>query len=119
MEAAWRLNSFEMCGSSHKVDRLAVHVEDKQNIIFREDKEFEALNKWQTTLTAWLELNSKDEFARTLKYHQIPKYYIYDKIWVRRKRNRNCSAFGRLTTVSPKDSERFHLKLILNHIKVI
>lgn len=34
MEAAWRLQSFPLCGSGYKVVRLAVHTEDKKKYNF-------------------------------------------------------------------------------------
>ena len=92
MEAAWRLQCFPLYGTSHHVFRLAVHTKDKQNIVFEEEKELESLNNWQTTLTSWFELNKSDEFARTLKYSQIPEYFNYkDRQWHRKKMNfQNC-----------------------------
>ena len=51
-------------------------------------------------------------------YINIPNYFLFDlirKIWVK---FRNFSkAIGRVVSVSPKDVERFHLKLILHRIK--
>lgn len=41
MEAAWRLNGFNLVGRSHKIVRLAVHTENQQNLIFKENKEEE------------------------------------------------------------------------------
>ena len=120
MIAAWRLQTFPITGRSHTVIHLAVHTENQQKLIFIENKEQDALNKWETTLTAWLKLNKFDEFARKIKYVNIPKYYVYNweiKLWVKRQRCLNHDAIGRMNTVSPKDSERFHLKLILNRIK--
>ena len=120
MEAAWRLQTFPITGRSHTVIHLAVYTENEQKLIFIENKEQDALNKWETTLTAWLKLNKIDEFARKIKYVNIPKYYVYNlktKLWIKRQRCLTHDAIGRMNTVSPKDSERFHLKLILNRIK--
>ena len=118
MEAAWRLQEFPLCGRSHTVVRLAVHTENKQNIIFEENNEEKALDKWKTTLTSWFELNKNDDNAKNIKYVNIPKYYIFkNKSWIERQRKLKHFAIGRLNVVSPKDSERFHLKLILNRVK--
>ena len=80
MKAAWRIQKFPFCGRSHSVQRLAVHTENMQNIVFTENEEEKALKKWKTTLTAYFELNKKDEFARKIKYVEIPKYYRFTKI---------------------------------------
>jgi len=77
-----------------------------------------ALEKWQTTLAAWFELNKKDEFPRNIKYVNILQYYEFkNKKWNRRIRKRTNYAIERIGVVSPKDSERHHLKLILNQVK--
>lgn len=119
MEAAWRLQKFPICGRSHGVINLAVHTENQQKIVFEEKQESKALNKWKTTLTAWLDLNNVDEFAKSIKYVNIPKYYSFNyqtKTWNRRERDLKNFSIGRLNVVSPKDSERFFLKLILNRV---
>ena len=120
MEAAWRLQEFPLCGRSHTVFNLPVPIENKQKIVFEESKINEALTKWKTPLTAWFELNKLDSFANSIKYINIPQYYTFDpqtKQWNKRKRLRKNIAIGRLNVVSPKDQERFYLKLILNKVK--
>ena len=72
-----------------------------------------------TTLMAWLELNKTDEFARTLLYSDLPKHYTFlkrSRKWKRRK-TPNENVAGRMYNVHSKDSERFALRLILNHIR--
>ena len=120
MEAAWRLQEFPLCGRSHTVFNLPLHIENKQKIVFEESKINEALTKWKTPLTTWFELNKLDSFANSIKYINIPQYYTFDaqtKQWNKRKRLRKNIAIGRLNVVSPKDQERFYLKLVLNKVK--
>ena len=68
--------------------------------------------------TAWFNLNETNECARQFVYINIPNYFLFDlirKIWIKR---RNFSkAIGRVVSVSRKDVERFHSKLILRRIK--
>lgn len=117
-EAAWRILELPMSGRSHAVQRLAIHTQNQQNIIFEEFKEDEIIDKNNnTTLTAWFELNKNDKEARNIKYENIPKFYSFnnqEKKW--HKRIKTCKTIGRLSNVSPKDIERFHLKLILNFV---
>ena len=71
-------------------------------------------------LTAWFKLNQKDDFAKNIKYVNIPEYYIFNnqtKSWNKRKYMKRNIAIGRLNVVSPKDQERFFLKLKLNKVK--
>ena len=118
MEAAWRIEELPLSDRSHPIVRLAVHTENHQQIVFEENKEENALMNNETTLIVCLKLNKKDENARQFIYGNIPKYYLFDlktKKWI--KRRIFSKAIGRIVNVSPKDVERFHLKLILNRVK--
>ena len=119
MEAAWRIVELPLHGIRPNVYRLAVHTKNQQSIIFEEGKEENAVNykNHDTTLTAWFDLNKKDINAKKVLYCNIPQYYFFDdsKKWIKRKNHFN--AVGRIINVSLKDSERFHLKLLLNRVK--
>ena len=117
-EAAWRIEGFPLCGRSHAVTKLSVHTENQQKLIFEENHEEDSLKNWETSLTAWFDLNKNDEFARKIHYVNIPQYYILQgKKWIRRKNVKQNEAIGRLIiTVSPKDEEKFYLKLLLRKI---
>ena len=50
-------------------------------------------------------MNNIDDFAKTIKYVNIPEFYIFNKstkTWVKRKNNNKDKAIGRLCIVSPK-----------------
>lgn len=78
----------------------------------------EALNKkYDTTLTAWFELNKTDEFARTLLYSEVPSHYKwFENQWKKRVLNSN-NVISRIYSVSPSEIERFHLRLLLLNVK--
>ena len=118
-ECSWRISKFPLSGRSHAVERSAVHTFEQQSIIFEDYQKEEALNKNKdTTLTAWFKLNMEDPFARNIKYVNIPLYYLWNaslKKWIRRKNEQKV--VSRLYNVSPRDIERFHLKLILGYRK--
>lgn len=78
MEAAWRIEELPLSDRSHPIDRLAVHTENQQQIIFEENKEENALKKSETTLTAWFKLNKTDKDARHFFYINIPQNYLFD-----------------------------------------
>ena len=74
----------------------------------------------ETTLMAWYKLNKKDESARQFAYGNIPENYSYDsktKQWI--TRYIFSKKIGRILSVSPKDIERFHLKLIIHRVSKI
>lgn len=120
MEAAWRILKFPLCGRSHTIVRLAVHTENQQILPFIEKNEKKALENWETTLTAWFDLNKRDLRAKNYTYSEIPKHYNWDKTnkkWTDRVQEKEDKIIGRMNIVSPKDSERFYLKLVLSRIK--
>lgn len=78
MKAAWRIEELPLSGRSHSVIRFTRHIENQQNVVFEEDKEYDAIRKNNdTTLTAWFKLNQKDKEAYKIKYLNIPKFYFF------------------------------------------
>lgn len=91
-------------------------MEQQHNVIYEEGNEEVALEKKQTALTVYFNLNKIDPVARNILYKNIPQHYRLDvkKTWIKRKKNEQV--IGRVCSISPKDSERFYLKLLLNFI---
>lgn len=120
MEATWRLLELSLNGRSHSVTLLQIHLPQQNIIHFIEGEEENTIsneNKTATTLTQWFHLNTTDSSARQYLYEEIPLHYRYDltsKHWI--KRQRNTKTISRLVTVSPKDFERYALKLLLRRI---
>ena len=116
-EAAYRLFEFPMQGKSHSVQKLALHLPDKQSVYFMKGEEVAAVEKaleLDTQLTAWFSLNSNDNYARQFLYAEIPLHYCWiekTRRWQRRKRSRKVVT--RIVSVSPRDVERYHLRLLL------
>ena len=120
-EAIWRIFGNEMSFRSHTVIRLAVHLPLQQPVYFRDGEEEAALStasSRDTTLTAWFKLNQLHPEARQYLYREIPEHFVFNekqRKWTPRKRGSNI--IGRVYSVSPRDTERFCLRLILNHVK--
>ncbi|XP_060868624.1 uncharacterized protein LOC132943611 [Metopolophium dirhodum] len=66
----------------------------------------------KTTLIAFFELCSHDNFAKTLFYHEVPSYYTWDNSrgWLKRRRGKDVpgwpgikmdTAIGRIYTIHP------------------
>ena len=73
----------------------------------------------RTTLTAWFEINLHTEETRNIKYIDFPKHYCWNankKVWTKRKNSR--ISIGRICFVSPKDPERYYLRILLHHVVV-
>lgn len=72
-----------------------------------------------TQLTAWFLLNEADPNARQLLYSDIAYHYVFDKtttLWKPRQRGAT-NIIPRMYSVSPRDDERFYLRLLLLHVK--
>lgn len=106
---------------SHSVTRLPVHLPGHQYIRFQEGHEEAAINSNQdvTKLTAFFYLNTKEGSARQYTYPEIPKHFTWNhknRCWQKRIRGMD-KTITRMYSVSPKDVERFFLKMLLQHRK--
>ena len=116
----WRLSENKMHGQSHTIYRLPVHLPGEQNVYYNEGQERQAVEQAMqrdTHLTAWFKLNQIDHRARTLLYCEIPEHYVFDRKntkWTFRVRKLNV--ITRMYSVSPKQVEKFHLRLLLLHV---
>lgn len=129
-EAAWRILGFQIHERYPSVTHLAVHLENGQRVYFTEKNAKEKANDPpKTTLTEFFKLCQKDEFAATLLYHEIPKYYSWNKTkkqFVRRKKGvsvknnpniKSSYTLGRVYSIHPSNSECFFLRMLLHNIR--
>lgn len=119
-EGAYRIFSYPMHEQSHTIIRLPVHLPEEQQVYFHDDKAAEALLRSElksTQLIAWFNLNKDPETKSPFIYPETPLHYTWDKtkcIWIKRSRFRKV--IGRMYNVSPSESERYHLRLLLLHV---
>ncbi|GBN88403.1 hypothetical protein AVEN_123627-1 [Araneus ventricosus] len=129
-EAVWRILDFPIHERHPTVIHLSVHLENGQRVYFTtENAAQRAQAPQETTLASFFRLCTQDEFARTLLYNQVPKFYTSNngnKTWQRRKQGqvvpeqagiRSSDALGRVCTVHPANSECFHLRLLLHEVR--
>ena len=115
-EAFWRLSEYALHEQSHTIVRLAVHLPEQQLVYFREGQHQEALasaDSRDTMLTAYFRFNSESPTEYT--YPQFPNHYVFNKKWKPRQRGGD-SVIGRMYFVSPKQTERYCLRLLLLHV---
>lgn len=75
-EAVWRLLGFPLHERHPTVTHLSVHLENGERIYFNENNFHQRVTTPpKTTLTAFFDLCRSDEFAKTLLYVQVPRYY--------------------------------------------
>lgn len=129
-EAIWRILSFPIHERHPTVTHLSVHLENGQRVYFTANNAHErALSPPRTTLTAFFLLCQEDNFAKTLLYSEVPKYYTWNastKKFQRRKQGKAVAghsnifatdALGRVYTVHPTNSECFYLRLLLMNVR--
>lgn len=127
-EALWRIFSLDMHERYPPVQRLAVHLENGQQVYFNEQNLRQRLEEpINTTLIAFFKLCNEDDFAKTLLYPDVPKYYRWDtsKKWIRRKQGdevpnwpeiRKANVVSRIYTVHVTNFDCFCLRLLLHNI---
>jgi hypothetical protein len=106
-----------------RVEHLAVHLENDQRVYFTEDNLLDKVNEPpRTTLTVFFLLFKKDNFASTLLYCDVRKYYTSNASEKARKRHvqgiiiperpviKVTDALGRVYTVHPNNFECFLLR---------
>ena len=109
---------------------LSVHLENGQRVYFTEDNLHDRVNEPpKTTLTAFFLLCQQDNFAKTLLYCEVTKYYTWEasrKVFKRRIIGaaalgnddvRTTGALGRVYTVHSNNFECFFLRLLLHTVK--
>ncbi|XP_076957793.1 uncharacterized protein LOC143633361 [Bidens hawaiensis] len=94
-EASWRIFNFYIHDRIPAVQTLAVHLENMQNITFRDNDHLDTLvtnmfNR-RTTLTEWLHNNRHDDSGRHLRYID----YLTDE-WRNLTFRATCEALGLL-----------------------
>ena len=102
---------------SHAIIRLPVHLPQKQPVYFREGQEEQALEKAQsngTMLTAFFIYNASN--PTDLCYPEYPLHFTFNKNKKWQPRKNATRIVSRMYSVSPKDIERYCLRLLLLHV---
>ena len=116
-EACWRMYSFPMHFNSHTVFRLPVHLPGQQSVYFQDDDELTVaqIERFaETALTAWFRANQTYAQGRHLTYVEFPEFFVFDKesrTW--KPRQRLCKIIGRLYSATPRQGERYYLRVLL------
>ncbi|CDF41007.1 ATP dpendant DNA helicase [Chondrus crispus] len=119
--AAWRLFSFDIVDRNPPVVRLAVHLPNHHTVYFEEGREQEAALRpaTGTKLTEWFKANEKYPSARHIRYHKFPRYFTWKtrtKSWTYDFSGTGANVVGRIYTVSPREGERYFLRLLLTQV---
>ncbi|GFR25386.1 helitron_like_N domain-containing protein [Trichonephila clavata] len=129
-EAVWRIFSFPIHERHPSVVHLAVHLENGQRVYFTAQNAVQrAAQPPSTTLTSFFETCQNDDFAQTLLYSEMPKYYTWNQSsrrFIRRKQGKpvpgytdvySTDAIGRIYSVHRSNDECFYLRLLLVNVR--
>ena len=143
-ESVWRLLAYDFVDRNPPVVRLDVHLEGHHTVYFQEDNAEHAANRPRagTKLTEWFVANQLYPNARHIRYDDFARYFTWNKAqkkWTPRAafrvRNTNAASsstepapqpqydftrpgahvVSRLYTVSPREGERYYLRVLLLH----
>ncbi|KAK4509578.1 Vacuolar calcium ion transporter [Mucor velutinosus] len=122
-EACWRIMSFPMHKEYPSTQRLDIHLENDRRVYFNENESSDqVLSRTlpETTLKARFKYNlenPEDNEAKQTLYPDFCEKYDFHKqqnprVW-RPRRSGFGGAIGRVYAVSPKDIEKYHLRILL------
>ncbi|XP_076951991.1 uncharacterized protein LOC143625576 [Bidens hawaiensis] len=122
-EASWRIFNFRIHERNPAIQSLAVHLENMQNITFRDNDLLHNVSSntfnGRTTLTAWLHNNNHDSSGHHLQYIDYVTEYSWkpqSKSWVRRSLDTEPT-IGRLIYIHPSSGKTFYLRMLLGYQK--
>ena len=89
--------------------RLALHLENQQSVVFRDDADIEGVLSVEkhSTLTGWFLANQKFPSARAISYLEFPEYFVWDKTkreWKQRMKGYG-TMIGRVYSAHPSEGE--------------
>ncbi|KAG3130439.1 hypothetical protein PI126_g20500 [Phytophthora idaei] len=118
-EACWAIFKYDMQKKSHHVHRLLVHEEGEQMVHYSTAATLQDV--LELNQTAFFELRGLETpeglVARGLLHHEMPIHFVWKKVgtrnrWMSRKQGGD-KAIGRMISVSPRDTNRFYVRLLL------
>ena len=120
-EVMWRIYGFCLNEMYPYVMSLQVHLENKHNVIFNDSDnlQFVVNNDFfsRTMLTEFFVMNKSGQKSNKLLYREMPAHYVWNRQWRTWNERKQCVVVGRLVSVSPFDSERYYLRMLLNHVR--
>ncbi|XP_004308422.1 PREDICTED: uncharacterized protein LOC101310942 [Fragaria vesca subsp. vesca] len=121
-EALWKIFKFALNKVYPTVERLQIHLPNMQQVTFNVERTVEDIleddRPKMSMLTEFFTLNQSDDDAKAYLYREIPEHYKWEKNkkeWV--KRIRNWKVLGRIYSMSPSESEKFYLRVLLSHVR--
>ena len=130
-EALWRIFEFKIHEHRPNVVRLPVHLENGHRVYIRNGCRLDNILDRSSKLICFFRLCGVDSLARTLKYMDVPAYFVWKTVdgteqWHKRTRgspvpgfpeHRKSDTITRIYTVSVEAQECYYLRLLLLHVR--
>ncbi|KAM0899408.1 hypothetical protein ACQ4PT_021282 [Festuca glaucescens] len=120
-ECLWRLYGYDIHMHFPSVERLACHLPNMNNVIFKSNTHLPSLlstpRLQQTTLTSWFAANKKFPSGRSLTYCEYPGRFCWSnetRMWTKRQHGK---MIGRIYYVPPNVGECYYLRMLLMYVK--
>uniref|UniRef100_A0A8I6XX36 ATP-dependent DNA helicase n=1 Tax=Hordeum vulgare subsp. vulgare TaxID=112509 RepID=A0A8I6XX36_HORVV len=118
-EAMWRIFGFSLWGNSPSVLQLPLHLLNMHRVAFNEQADLTNVLASQSAsksmLTEYFKANQDHLWARHILYKDFPGSFTWQrtKYWKPRVERYQI---GRIVSANPAEGERYHLRVILNHV---
>lgn len=116
-EAAWRMFAFDIHEIWPTVQRLYFHLENHQNVLFKDDENIETMvensEHLQTMFLAWFEANETFIEGKNPTYGEFPSQFVClakERRWQPRKQG---YSIRRITYIPPGTSELYYMRIPL------
>ncbi|KAF8097471.1 hypothetical protein N665_0288s0004 [Sinapis alba] len=120
-ESSWRIFAFPTQYRSTPVEKLTLHLEGEQPVIYKDGDTVESVlsrsHTCKTMFLAWFDCCEIYPEEREMTYPELPNKFVYDgklKVWNRRKKS---FAIGRLARVSASSGPLYFLRVLVNKVK--
>jgi hypothetical protein len=120
-EAFWRICEFNLQKMYPTVYALQVHDENMQSVVYDETSRLDGVleRSSRTMLTEWMRYNREhpnDQVARHTLYCDFPSKFTWNDTTRKWSPRQRMQCIGRVHFVSPRDTVRYHLRILLHHV---
>lgn len=119
-EAIWRLSEYKLHHHSHTVKRLGIHLPKQQPVYFKQGHHEAAAQEAATKdsmLMSYFKMNASHHTPYL--YTEFPLHYVWNDtqhVW-RARKQRGDKIIPRVYFVSPRDPEKYCLRILLHHVR--